>query len=234
MSIILTDAEGPKQPYVQGSDVEVFSERHTNHDLKTTRKSIEEMLSMGTPNWVKWPQDYASFAAESFAEEKERSDKMGTEYRWHDQEMLTDKKSRQMNPINTRDFIEHKLKANGIYAVAFPSEWRNYGGGPTVALACKPRDRDRLRYVCYLDVPFMWEWSVLHLDQHNIPCGEESRGWRTVAVQLFEKDIINEKQLHSIFGAPSPSRISSRYYRSIWQKRNGKRYEDEDERGLEG
>jgi len=224
---------GP-QPFVPGSDADVFSERHTNHDVGTTRKSIETMLANGTPNWVKWPHDYAAYAKESFREEKERSDKMGVEYRWFDQEVLTNREARQVNPINTRDFVEHKLKANSIQAVVFASDWKNYGGGATVGLWCNPPNRDKLRYVCYLDAPFMWEWSILHLDSHGIPSGEESRGWRTVAAQLVEKDIISERQCHQIFGAPGANANSARYYRTLWEKRHGRPYQDEEERGLEG
>jgi hypothetical protein len=75
----------------------------------------------------------------------------------------------------------------------------------------------------------MWEWSVLKLDSHGIPSGEESRGWRTVAIQLVEKEIITEAQCHKIFGVPSPNAISARYFRSLWEKRNGKRFGSIDE-----
>jgi hypothetical protein len=80
----------------------------------------------------------------------------------------------------------------------------------------------------------MYEWSVLKLDNHGIPSGYESRGWRDVAVQLVEKDIITESQCHRIFGAPPSSALSTRYYRSLWEKRNGKPYPDEQDADNEG
>lgn len=240
MSIILPGQEETErygsvdtsQPFIKGPDVEnPWNERH---DVPATQKAIQEMLSLGTPNWVKWPQDYRSYMREAFAEEKEKSDNMGAEYRWHDQEMLTNKEARQVNRIGTRDFVEHKLKANGVDVVVMASDWRNHGGGPTVALWANPPGRNKLRYVCYMDVPFMWEWSVLRLDRHGLPSGEESRGWRTVAVQLVEKEVITEAQCHKIFGVPGANAISARYYRSLWEKRHGRKYQDEDERGLAG
>ena len=79
----------------------------------------------------------------------------------------------------------------------------------------------------------MYEWSIMKLNQYGIPSGEESRGWRTVAVQLVEKEIITEAECHRIFGAPPANQISARYYRSLWEKRHGKPYLDEDERGLD-
>jgi hypothetical protein len=213
---------------VQGSDVEnPFNERH---DIDATRDSIEKILADGTPNWVRWPKDYKAMAKEDFDFHREKSDKMGTEYRWADQAMLTDKKSRRVNGIQTRDFIE-KLQKNGIKCAVFDNGWKSVTGVPTVALFCVPPNRtNKIRPICYLDVPMMFEWSVLHLDKHGIPSGEDTRGWRTVAVQLVEKDIITEAQCHRIFGAPSANKISGRYYRALWEKRNGKPYVDEEDR----
>jgi hypothetical protein len=216
------------QPFVPGKNVEdPYKERH---DYDTTHESIERILADGTPNWVKWPKEYKAMAMEDFAAHRETSEKMGTEYRWHDQEILTDKKARRVNGIETRLFME-KLQKNDIKCAAFDNGWKSVTGVPTVALFCVPRSRpNKLRAICYMDVPVMYEWSVLHLDRHGIPSGEDTRGWRTVAIQLVEKDIITEAQCHRIFGAPPANKLSDRYYRSLWEKRNGKPYVDEEER----
>ena len=221
---------GPKQDFsLPGSDVEnPFNERH---DVAATQEAIGEILKDGTPNWVKWPNEYKSMAKESFASHREDSERMASQYKWADQAMLTDKKSRQVNGISTRDFITRKLRANGITCTLLQSDYINHGGGPTAALWCVvPNRANKLRFVCYVDIPMMYEWSVLKLDQYGIPSGEESRGWRTVAVQLVEKDIITEAQCHKIFGAPPANKISDRYYRTLWEKRHGKPYLDEEDR----
>lgn len=216
----------PDQPFIKGPDVEnPFNERH---DVAATSEAIQTMLAGGTPNWVKWPHEYKSYVKESFAAEKEISDKMSAQYRWDDQDQLTNEVARKVNKITTRDFTK-KLSDNGIKAVVMD------GGLPgTVALWAMPPNRtNKLRYVCYLQVPAMYEWSVLRLDAHGIPNGEAFRGWRTVAIQLVEKEIITEAQCHKIFGVPSPNTISARYFRSLWEKRNGKRYSDlEDQEAL--
>jgi hypothetical protein len=221
----------PGQPFLKGQDQEVIKERH---DINATHEAIQQMLAGGTPDWFKWPHDYKNFVKESFAAEKEISNKMASQYKWDDQEDLTNEAARKVNKIVTRDFIEKKLKVNGIKATIFDNGWIGPGGVPTVALFCTPPNRtNKLRPICYLDVPYMWEWSVLLLDAHGIPNGEKSRGWRTVAVQLVEKEIITEAQCHKIFGVPSPNAISARYFRSLWEKRNGKRYRDiEDQEAL--
>lgn len=214
------------QPYVPGSDVEnPFNERH---DVNATHEAIQQMLAGGTPNWVKWPHDYKAYVKESFAAEKEISNKMASGYKWDDQDMLTNEIARKVNPMSTIQFIE-KLKQNGIKTAVMDS-----GMAGTAALWCVPPHRtDKLRYVCYLQVPAMYEWSVLRLDSHNIPDGEKFRGWRTVAIQLVEKEIITEQQCHKIFGVPSPNAISARYFRSLWEKRNGRKFSDlEDQEAL--
>ena len=228
MSIIQPGVNDFRLP---GSDVEnPFNERH---DVKATGEAIERMLAGGTPNWVKFPQDYKAMAKESFASHREDSERMATQYKWDDQDVLTDRAARRVNGMTTRDFIEKKLRANGIKCGVIDNGFIGVGGIPTVGLFCVPPHKtDKLRPVCYLDVPMMYEWSVLKLDQYGIPAGEESRGWRTVAVQLVEKEIITEAECHRIFGAPSANRLSARYYRSLWEKRHQKPYADEDERGL--
>jgi hypothetical protein len=209
----------PGQPYIKGQDVEdPFKGRH---DVDATHDAIQQMLAGGTPNWVKWPNEYKSYVKESFAAEKEISDKMAKAYKWDDQDQLTNVAARKVNPLSTIQFMD-KLKANGIKAVVMDNGMKG-----TLGLWAQPPNRtNKLRYVCFIQVPAMYEWSVLRLDNHGIPSGEAFRGWRTVAIQLVEKDIITEQQCHRIFGVPSPNVISARYYRSLWEKRNGKPYED--------
>jgi hypothetical protein len=91
----------------------VGDEIKSHHNIKATQQTIKELLKFGTPNWVKRPREYIQFAKESFAFDKERSDKQVAEFRHDDQDILTDFKARYVNPVNTRTFIQ-KLRANGI------------------------------------------------------------------------------------------------------------------------
>ncbi len=217
----------PGQPFIKGPDVEnPFQERH---DVDATHESIQRMLAGGTPNWVKWPHEYKSYVKESFAAEKEISDKMACAYKWDDQDILTNRQARMVNAMSTRAFVK-KLNDAGIKTAVMDSSMKG-----TVALwAVPPQRSNKLRYVCYLQVPAMYEWSVLRLDSHGIPNGESYRGWRTVAIQLVEKEIITEAQCHQMFGAPGANKISARYYRSLWEKRHGRKFEDplEDQKNL--
>lgn len=200
---------------------EAFNE---HHDVSATSEAVQQMLAGGTPNWVKWPHDYKNYAREAFAAEKEISNNMASAYKWDDQEQLTNEVARKVNQLSTRQFLK-KLEENGIKAVVMDNGMKS-----TIGLwAIPPNRTDKLRYVCFLQVPAMYEWSVLRLDAHGIPSGESFRGWRTVAIQLVEKEIITEQQCHKIFGVPSPNAISARYFRSLWEKRNAKRYKDIEE-----
>ncbi len=101
----------PGQPFIKGPDVEnPFNERH---DVDATHESIQRMLAGGTPNWVKWPHEYKSYVKESFAAEKEISDKMASAYKWDDQDILTNRQARMVNAMSTRAFVK-KLNDAGI------------------------------------------------------------------------------------------------------------------------
>jgi hypothetical protein len=184
----------------------------SRHDIKTTRESVKQLLANGTPDWVKHPEEYKAFVKESFQAEKEQSDEQVKSYRMDDQELLTDEKPRKVHIISTRDFIK-KLRDHGIKCFTVDN-----GMAGTVALWCAKGQQ--MEYICYLQVPAMYEWSILRLDRHNLPAGEKFRGWRTVLVQLILKGILSEDRAHQIFGKPVGGKVSSRYRRSLWEFRN--------------
>lgn len=184
-------------------------------DLKTTRETIKKLLAGGTPNWVKWPKDYKAFAQEAILADKETSDKMAFRYKMDDQEDLINERARKVNPIRTRDFIE-KLRRSGVKCYTIDN-----GFPPaTVALWAFKPNTDYVVPVCYLQVPAMFEWSVLRLDHRGLPNGEAFRGWRTVEVQLIEKGIITEEQAHRIFGRPTDGIASRRFRKNLYWYRN--------------
>lgn len=187
----------------------------SRHDLKTTRQSIKDLLANGTPKWVSHPEDYKALAKESYLADKEQSDAMVREYRMQGQEILSDAKPRMVNIIQTREFIK-KLRDNGIRCFTFQN-----GHPQQVGLwACRPNSVE-LTYVCFMQIPCMYEWSVLRLDRHGLPNGEDFRGWRTVLSQLVVKDIATETKLHKIFGRPTDAITSRRYRQTLFNFRNG-------------
>lgn len=188
----------------------------SSHDIKTTRESIKQLLADGTPDWVRFPNDYKAFVKESFQAEKENSDRQVAQYRMPDQNILTDAKPRMVNIIYTPVFIK-KLKDNGVKCVTFNTPLMPQ----TVGLWCKAPFSDELKYICYCQIPCMYEWSVLRLDRHGLPNGEDFRGWRTVLAQLIVKEILTEQKAHELFGRPPESAVSKIYRQTLWEFRNG-------------
>lgn len=192
------------------------------HDVDATSAVVKQLLAGGTPDWVKWPEDYKALAQEEFAAHREQSDQMAEQYRFEDQVDLTNKVARKVNPMSTLAFI-NKLRQNDIKCFIIDN-----GYPPsTVALWClPPKQAMKARYICYMQVPAMYEWSVLKLNERQIPIGEDFRGWRTVLIQLIEKEILTEYQAHQIFGYPSGSKVFSRYHQSLWEIRNRRKYSE--------
>lgn len=185
------------------------------HDLKTTNETIKKLLAGGTPQWVRFPKDYRAFAQESFLADKEVSEVMTRRYRMEDQELLLNEVARKVNPVSTREFVR-RLRNAGIkcYTIdnGFPPQ--------SVALWAFKPGTDHVVPVCYLQVPAMYEWSVLRLDKRGMASGESFRGWRTVEVQLIEKGIVSEARAHEIFGRPDDGLVSRRFRKSLHWFRN--------------
>lgn len=186
----------------------------SRHDLKTTRETIKQLLSGGTPDWVRFPHDYKAFAQESFAAEKEISNSLVKDYKMDDQELLTDAAPRMVNILMARDFVK-KLQDSGIKCFTV------YNGLPqTVGLWAKDRHTDEMLYIAYMQIPCMYEWSVLRLDNHGLPNGEDYRGWRTVVCQLILKGVLTEAEADKIFGRPTDAVVSRRYRKTLFEFRN--------------
>ena len=201
------------------------------HDVAATQESIQLMLAGGIPNWVKFPEDYRQFVKESFAREKEISDEMAEQYQMEDQQYLTNRKARMVNLMSTDNFVA-KLRQNGIKCFTVYNGYALPSKHPlkmTIALWCiPPKQTARARYICYLQIPAMYEWSVLAVNPHNVPIGEAFRGWRTVLIQLIKKEILTEFQAHPIFGYPSENIIFRRYRQSLWEIRNLAKYTEDE------
>ena len=188
------------------------------HDLKVTRETIKKLLSDGTPNWFKWPNDYKAFAQETYLADKEVSERMAARHKMEDQELFLNEIARKVNPISTREFIR-KLRKAGVQCYTIDLGYPPQSVG---LWAFKP-GTDYVVPVCYLQVPAMYEWSILRLDNRGLPNGEAYRGYRTVEVQLVEKGIITEAQANRIFGRPVDGPVSKKFRHTLYWLRNRRR-----------
>lgn len=191
--------------------VEFDNPYQVQRDNRTTQETIKKMLADGTPDWFTHPEDYKNFVKESFQAEKEQSDLLVAGYKMEDQDLLTDVKARMVNPMRSRDFIQ-KLRDNGVKCFTI-----DCGLPGTVGLWCAlPTQHGQdAKYICFIQVPAMFEWSVLRTDRHGLPAGEKYRGWRTVLFRLIEENVLTEQQAHKIFGKPTEGVVSRRYRRNL-------------------
>lgn len=190
---------------------EAFNEQH---NLDTTNETIKLLLADGTPDWLSHPDHYKHFAREWKQAEKEQSNALAAQYKTPDQDILSHVQSRTIHPMATRDFIK-KLRDNGVQCFTVQVQ-----PGPTVGLWAKSKFNSKPIYIAYCQIPAMFEWSVLRLDEHELGNGESYRGWRTVLCQLIIKEILTEQEAHRIFGEPSGV-ASVVYKRSLFNFRNG-------------
>lgn len=188
----------------------------SHHDIKTTQETIKKLLAGGTPDWVSHPEDYRAYAQEAQLAEKEISDNLVSQYRMEDQDLLIDAKARFVNIMPTHIFAQ-KLTNAGIKNFAMDS-----GMAGTVGLWVVRSGMSgfEAKYICYIQVPAMIEWSILRLDDHGLPNGEHYRGWRTVVSQLILKGILTEKRAHEIFGRPTDSIVSRKYRQRLYEYRH--------------
>lgn len=192
----------------------------SHHDVPATNEAIKHLLADGTPDWIKFPEEYKSFAKECYARDRQISEEMAAEYKLEDQDVLTNAAARLVNPMRTRDFIQ-KLRSAGIKCFTIDNGFPKQ----CVALWClPPKQTQKARYICYLQTPAMYEWSLLKIDEYGKPWGEDYRGWRTVLVQLIKKEILTEYQAHELFGYPSQNSVFNRYHCTLWEIRNERKY----------
>lgn len=58
------------------------------------------------------------------------------------------------------------------------------------------------RYVTWIQIPAMIEYSVMRFDEHGLATSEKYRGWRTVLLKLIQEGLLTERQANFIFGEP--------------------------------
>lgn len=135
-------------------------------------------------------------------------------YQFENQEELLDAKARLVNFIHAREFIS-RLRNAGVKA------FYNYAGRPG-ELGLSVAKNGELKYVCFVQSPYMPEWSLLRVDDYGIPVNEKARGWRTVLMRLIAAGMMTEKQAHDEFGRPYDNAVSRRYREQLWNLRNSR------------
>jgi hypothetical protein len=58
------------------------------------------------------------------------------------------------------------------------------------------------RYVTWVQIPAMIEYSVMRFDEHNLPTTQKYKGWRTVLLELIRQGWLTEREANRVFGEP--------------------------------
>jgi hypothetical protein len=203
----------------------------SRHNIAVTERSIKNILADGTPRWVSNPREFKNWAQELYLKDKEDSDRQVAGYRIEGQDLLTDEKARKIHPMSSRDFIQ-KLRDNGVNCFTYQVQAENTPAAMvnTVGLWCVIPSQAQIgfayqgrkyQYITWMDIPSMYEWSVLRVDRHELPSGEKYRGWRTVVSEMIKRKVFTEQKAHEIFGLPS-GRQSLFYRKRLHLYRNGR------------
>lgn len=160
---------------------------------------------------------------EELCRQKEMSKEMVKDYKFYMQDELLEEKFRRGRVMNCFEFLEklntiipaylsvHVNKGMSGLAVMKPKEITNEAGDKVVTY---------WQYVCGVQVYWMWEYSVLHIDKRGLPLNEKYRGWRTVLLRLIQGEYITEAQADKVFGEATG--VASRRYREqlfCWRNR---------------
>lgn len=188
-------------------------------DKKKVEATVKEILKDGTPGWVSHPEDYKNWFEEEEEADHERSCESAKQYKFEDQQALTDEDSSLVRFLNVNNFISI-LRRNGIAVQISQTQPQTCG------LWCIRPSQESLgfQFVTSMQVPVMPEWGLLHEEEHGIANGEAAIGWRQVLAQMALKRIASETKLHGIpeFGPPISTARSQRYRRTLNAVRNGR------------
>jgi hypothetical protein len=182
---------------------------------------IKELLKHGTPDWVRFPQHYKAMVHEWHRKAQEDLHEECRDYKVDDQDELADPRGRRVNIMAAAVFMR-KLREAGLTCFSHDSPLMDH----SASLFALPPGRERLGFipVASIQVPWMYEWSLLRIDPAtNLPTGFRDIGWRSAVRCLITNGIFTEARAHEIFGEPRVFKSSRRYRRMLYDYRNARR-----------
>lgn len=187
-------------------------------DTRETLKVIHELLKGGTPDWYRFPKDYRAMADEWHKEVQENLLAECRAYRVDDQDILSDSTDRRVQPMPAGVFMR-KLRNAGLTCFSHDSPLQDHSA--SLFVLTPTREGGVFRAICSIQVPIMWEWSLLRIDENTgLPTGFRDIGWRSAVKCLVTHGVLSEERAHEIFGKPRVSRVSRIYRRQLWEYHN--------------
>jgi hypothetical protein len=190
-------------------------------DRKQVTRFIKELLKGGTPDWYRFPHHYKAMADEWRRQAQEELHRECRFYKVDDQDSLSDPAGRRVNPMPAAMFMR-KLRMAGLTCFSHDSQLND--GSASLFVLMPTIYGGEFKPICSIQVPIMWEWSLLRIDpKTNLPTGFRDIGWRSAVCCLIQQGVFTEERAHQIFREPRTSLISRRYRRMLYEHRNERR-----------
>lgn len=185
---------------------------------RETLDQIKQLLKSGTPDWYRFPKHYKAMVDEWHKEAHENLLAECRSYQVDDQDDLADRRGRRVNPMAAAFFMA-KLRKAGLTCFSHDSPLQDHSASLFVLM---PGEHGgEFQPMCSIQVPIMWEWSLLRIDPRtNLPTGFRDIGWRSAVRCLIVNGALTEERAHKIFGKPREAATSRRYRRMLWDHRN--------------
>lgn len=189
-------------------------------DRRSAMHFIKNVLKSGTPDWVRFPHHYKALVDEWHREAHENLMAECRDYKVDDQDSLADPAGRRVNIMPAAAFMR-KLRWAGLTCFSHDSQLGDHSASLFVLLPTW--SGGEFEPICSIQVPLMFEWSVLRIDPRtNLATGFSDIGWRSAVLCLIRKGALSELHAHTIFGEPRISSVSRRYRRTLWEHKNSR------------
>jgi hypothetical protein len=151
---------------------------------------------------------------EELHRQKELSDETAKEYQWLKKHEYEDVEQRIGMVMHAATFL-NKLQDAGIHC------WYAAHPHPDKCILFVARDGiGDPENVCWVQMGYMPELSIVRFDEHDVVVDERRRGWRTCLLQLILKGIITEEKAIKLFGPPGQTDAFARYNRTLFEWRS--------------
>jgi hypothetical protein len=164
-------------------------------------------------------ESHSAMTEDLYAELKEGNTNRVANYRWDNQEELGEEhEAERMGKAMHANELMSGLKRCGLECGLRKTKIRQMMGLDGVV---KINGVMQVTYLCWVQVPWMPEYSVMYFDEHKLPTSEKYRGWRTVLTQLIQQGAITEADAKRVFGEPTGHMVSRRFRSQMYAIRNG-------------
>ena len=154
---------------------------------------------------------------EELARWQEQNAGLAKEYQWVEPSEYADAGARVGTPMHSSDFL-NRLRRAGVRCW-----YRTHPHKDKVTLVVQ-RNSLPPEVVCFVQLGFAPELSILNFDDHGVPLAEKYRGWRTVLLRLILMGLMTEELANTTFGNPKTTPAFHRYNELLFQFRcNGGR-----------